>query len=103
MYGHFNLPPFGINEKTRIKIKGNRMFATTTSRVMVKNQPVIHLSVGTVMRLAICNHAQRIEINNKARQSNKQNQIIKQKTITSQMFTNIVGKIVFREAGRLKT
>ena len=47
------------------------MFATTTSWVMVKNQPVIHLSIGTVMRLAIRNHTQRIETNNKAWESNK--------------------------------
>ena len=36
MHGHFNFPPFGIIEKTRIKIKGKRVFATTTSGVMVK-------------------------------------------------------------------
>ena len=71
MHGHFNLPPFGIIEKTRIKIKGNRVFATTTSWVMVKNQPVIHLSIGTIMRLAIRNYTQKTETNNKARQSNK--------------------------------
>ena len=103
MHGQSNLPPFGIIEKTRIKIKEKRVFAATTSRVMVKNQPVIHSSIGTVMRLAIRNHAQRIKINNKARQSNKQNQIIKQKTIASQTFTNTVAKTVFREAGGLKT
>jgi len=103
MQGHFNLPPFGIIEKTQIKIKENRVFATTTSGVMVKNQPGIQLSIGTVMRLAIRNHAQRIEINNKARQSNKQKQIIKQKTITSQTFTNTVAKTVFKEVGGLKT
>ena len=34
MHGHFNLPPFSIIEKTRTKIKGNRVFATTTSWVM---------------------------------------------------------------------
>jgi len=37
MHGHFNLPPFGIIEKTRTKIKENRVFATTTSWVMVKS------------------------------------------------------------------
>jgi len=79
------------------------VFAITTSWVMVKNQPVIHLSIGTIMRLAIRNHAQRIEINNKVRQSNKQNQIIKQKTKASQTFTNTVAKTVFGEAGSLKT
>jgi len=63
MHGHFNLPPFGIIEKTGIKNKGKRAFAITTSGVMVKNQPVIHSSIGTMMRLAIRNHAQRIEIN----------------------------------------
>ena len=49
MQGHFNLPPFGIIEKTQLKIKGNRVFTTTTSGVMVKNQPVIHLNVGMLM------------------------------------------------------
>jgi len=57
MHGHFNLLPFGIIEKTLTKSKGKRVFATTTSWVMVKNQPMIHLSIGTVMRLAILNHA----------------------------------------------
>jgi len=33
----------------------------------VKNQPVIHLSIGTVMRLAIRNHAQKSISNNKAK------------------------------------
>jgi len=67
MHGHSNLPPFGIIEKTRMKIKGNRVFATTTSWVMVKNQPVIHLNIGTVMRLAILNHVQKSRSNNKAK------------------------------------
>jgi len=67
MYGHINLPPFGIIEKIRTKIKGKRVFATTTSGVMVKNQPVIHLSIGTVMRLAILNHAQKSKGNNTAK------------------------------------
>jgi len=66
MHGQFNLSPFGIIKKILIKIKGNRVFATTTSWVMVKSQPVIHSSIGTVMRLAIRNQAQRIEINSKA-------------------------------------
>ena len=35
------------------------MFTTTTSGVMVKTQPAIHLSLGTVMRLAILKHAQK--------------------------------------------
>jgi len=65
MHGHFNLPPFGIIEKIRTNIKGKRVVATTTSWVMVKNQPVIHLSIGTVMRLAIRNHAQKTGNNNK--------------------------------------
>ena len=42
------------------------MFTTTTSWVMVKTQPAIHLSLGTLMRLAILKHAQRSESNNKA-------------------------------------
>jgi len=67
MHGHINLPPFGIIEKIRTKIKHKRVFATTTSGIMVKNQPVIHLSVGTVMRLAILNHAQKAVSNNKAK------------------------------------
>ena len=68
MRGHSNLPPFGIiGKKTRTKIKGKRVIATTTSRVMVKNQPVIHLSIGTVMRLVILNHAQKSVSNNKAK------------------------------------
>jgi len=62
-----NLPPFGIIERTRAKMKGNRVFATTTSGVMVKNQPVIHLSIGTAMRLAIRNHAQKSLSNKKAK------------------------------------
>jgi len=37
MHGHINLPPFDIIEKTQAKIKGNRVFATTTSWAMVKN------------------------------------------------------------------
>jgi len=45
-------PLLASSKKTQAKIKGNRVFATTTSWVMVKNQPVIHLSIGTVMRLA---------------------------------------------------
>jgi len=67
MHGHFKLPPFGIIEKILTKIKENRVFATTTSWVLVKNQPVIHLSIGMVMRLAIRNHAQKIKSNNKAK------------------------------------
>ena len=35
------------------------MFTTTTSGVMVKTQPAIHLSFGTLMRLAIPKHAQK--------------------------------------------
>jgi len=70
MHGHFNLPPFGIIEKILSKIKENRVFATTTAWVMVKNQQVIHLSIGTVMGLAIRDHAQRIENNRKAWQRN---------------------------------
>jgi len=66
MHGHINLPPFGIIEKTQAKIKGNRVCATTTSWVMVKNQPVMHLSIGTVMRLAI-RRAQKSISNNKAK------------------------------------
>jgi len=66
MHGHFNLPPFGIIEKIQTKIKEKRVFATTTSWVMVKNQPVIHLSIGTVTRLAIRNHAQKTGNKNKA-------------------------------------
>ena len=31
MHDHSNLPPFGIIEKTRTKIKGKRVFVTTTS------------------------------------------------------------------------
>jgi len=65
MHGHINLPLFGIIEKIQAKIKGNRVFATTTSWVMVKNQPVIHLCIGTVMRLAIRNHAQKSISNNR--------------------------------------
>ena len=65
MHGHSNLAPFGIIEKTRTKIKGKSVIATTTSGVMVKNEPVIHLSIGTVMRLAILNHAQKSVSNNK--------------------------------------
>ena len=42
------------------------MFTTTTSGVMVKTQLAIHLSLGTLMRLAILKHAQRSESNNKA-------------------------------------
>ena len=42
------------------------MFATTTSWVMVKTQPAIHLSLGTLMRLAIRKHAQKSRSNNKA-------------------------------------
>jgi len=34
------------------------MFAITTAWVMVKDQPVTHSSIGTVMRLAIHNHTQ---------------------------------------------
>ena len=59
---------------------------------MVKNQPVIRSSIGTVMGLAIRNHAQRIEINRKAWQSNKAKPIIKQETTASQICTNIVAK-----------
>jgi len=66
MHGHFNLPPFGIIEKRLTKIKGKRVFVTTTSWVMVKNQPMRHLSIGTVMRLAIRNHAQKTGNKNKA-------------------------------------
>jgi len=50
------------------------VFATTTSWVMVKNQPVIHLSIGTVMRMAIRNHAQKSRSNNKAKQCKLQSQ-----------------------------
>ena len=68
MHGHFKRPPFGIiGKKTQTKIRGSRVFATTTSWVMVKNQHVIHLSIGTVMRLAILNHAQKSVSNNKAK------------------------------------
>jgi len=76
------------------------MFATTTSWVMVKNQHMIHLSIGTVMRLVIRNHAQRIESNNKAWQS--KNQIIKQETTASQIYTNIVSKQCSEKQGGLK-
>ena len=93
MHGHFNLPPFGIIEKILIKIKGTRVFATTTSWVMVKNQPVIHLSISIVMRLAILNHAQRIESNNKEWKCNlSRTNHQTQQTITSQIFTNTAEK-----------
>jgi len=49
------------------------VLATTTSGVMVKTQPVIHLSIGTVMRLVILKHAQKSRDNNKA-SSAKQDQ-----------------------------
>jgi len=77
MHGQFNLPPFDIIEKTRTKIKGNRVFATITSWVMVKNEHAIHLSIDTVMSLAICNHAQRSGSNNKVRQRSKAKPISK--------------------------
>ena len=60
-------PLLASSKKTRTKIKGKRVFATTTSGVMVKNQPVIHLSIGTVMRLVILNYAQKSVSNNKAK------------------------------------
>jgi len=75
MHGHFNLPPFGIIEKLRTKIKKTRVFATTTSWVMVKNQPAMHSTIVTVMRFAIRSHAQKSRRNNKAKQGNaKHNQ-----------------------------
>jgi len=45
-YGHSNLPLFDIiKNKTVSTNKGNRVFATTTSGVMVKTQPAIHSSI----------------------------------------------------------
>ena len=67
-------PLLASSKKTQAKIKGNRMFATTTSWVKVKNQPVIHLSISTVTRLAICNHGQKSISNNKAEECKLQNQ-----------------------------
>jgi len=78
MHGQFNLPPFGIIEKLRTKIKKTRVFATTTSWVMVKNQPAIHSSIGTVMSLAIHSHAQKSVSKHKARQYNQSTSIVNQ-------------------------
>jgi len=72
-HGQSNLPPFGIIEKTQAKIQENRVFATTTSWLIGKNQLVIHLSIGTVMRWAIRNHAQKSISNNKAKSCKLQN------------------------------
>jgi len=45
-YGHSNLPPFGIIKKKTVSTdKGNMVFATITSGVMVKTQLVIHPSI----------------------------------------------------------
>ena len=87
MHGHFNLPPFGIIEKMRTKIKRKEGVCTTTSWVMVKNQPVIHLSIGTVMRLAILNHAQKTRSNNEAKQCKLQNQSTSKGTKASQRYS----------------
>ena len=78
---------FWHHRKEQVKIKGNRVFATTTSWVMVKNQPVIHSSIGTVMRLAIRKHAQKSRRNNKA-SSAKQDQSAHKVTKANQIYTN---------------
>jgi len=46
MHGHSNLPPFDIIEKGRFRPnRESRVFAITTSGVMVKEQPAIHSSI----------------------------------------------------------
>jgi len=82
----FPLPASSKTHKRRSR--ENRVFATTTSWVMVKNQPAIHLSIGTVMRLAIRSHAQKARSNNKARQGTSKPIIKHSNQSKSKIFTN---------------
>ena len=58
MHGHSNLPPFDIIEKISFSKTRRGGCLQSPPWVMVKDQPVIHSSIGAVMRLAIQNHAQ---------------------------------------------
>jgi len=59
-------PPFGIIEKINLTTGKNRVFATTTFGVMVKNQPVIHSSIWYVNEIGHRNHAQGTKSNRQA-------------------------------------
>ena len=77
------------------------MFATTISWVMVKIQLAIHLSLGTLMRLAIRKHAQRSRSNKKASKA-KARPITNMVTKVSKLLTNQQSKQLFEQQGRLR-
>ena len=78
------------------------MFAATTSWVMVKNQPVIHSSIGTVIRLAIPITHRKQKTIIKQGKVIKQNQITNKETKVSQIYTNSAVTSVMRNGGRRK-
>jgi len=89
MHGHFNLPLFGIIEKTRIKIKGkegvcnhhllgNGEKPTCDTLKYWYGNEIGHPQSRTEKYRSIVKHGKAI----------KQNQIRKQDTITSQIFTS---------------
>ena len=88
---------------TQAMIKGNRVFATTTSWVIVKNQLVIHLSIGTIMRLAIRSHAQKSRSNNKAKQGISKPSIKHSNQSKSKIFTNTKLDQSSKKQGDLET
>jgi len=62
-HGHFNFPPFGIIEKILMKNRSNRVFATTTSWVMVKKPTRDILKYRYSNEIDHPNHAQKTENN----------------------------------------
>ena len=78
-HSHSNLLPFGIVEKRKSRtISKHRVFAITTSWVMVKNQPVIHSSICYDNEIGHPNHAEKTESKREVRQSNNAKPIHKQ-------------------------
>ena len=71
-------PLLASSKRYKLRSREKRMFATTTSWLMVKTQLVIRLSIGVVMRLVIRNHAQRSVSNNKVRKHSEAKPISKQ-------------------------